>query len=200
LAAVGAVVLIACANVANLLLVRGFVRAREIAIRTALGAARRRLVSQMLVESLVISIVGGAVGLLLAYLAISPIQTLSAGSIPRAEDISIDGRVLLFSLLLALATGVAFGLAPAWFAGRERVGGGLKEGGRSSTPAGGRRTRSVLLVAEVALSIILLVGATLLLRSFARVTEVDPGFQPERALAFRIALPSTSYREEPQRI
>jgi putative ABC transport system permease protein len=199
-AAVGVVVLIACANVANLLLVRGFVRAREIAIRTALGAARRRLVSQMLVESLVISVVGGALGLLLAYFAISPIQTLSAGSIPRAEDISIDGRVLLFSLLLALATGVAFGLAPAWFAGRERVVEVLKEGGRSSTTAGGRRTRSVLLVAEVALSIILLVGATLLLRSFARVTEVDPGFQPERAFAFRVGLPNATYREEHQRV
>ena len=200
LAAVGVVVLIACANVANLLLVRGFVRAREIAIRTALGAARRRLVCQMLVESLMISLAGGALGLLLAYLAISPIQTLSAGSIPRVEDISIDGRVLLFSLLLATATGVAFGFAPAWYAGRERVVDALKEGARSSTTAGGRWTRSVLLVTEVALSIVLLVGAALLLRSFAQVTDVDPGFQPERALAFRVALPNASYREEHQRI
>jgi len=200
LAAVGVVVLIACANVANLLLVRGFVRAREIAIRTALGAARRRLISQMLVESLLISLAGGALGLLLAYLAISPLQTLSAGSLPRVDDISIDGRVLLFSLLLAMATGMAFGFAPAWYSGRQRATEVLKEGGRSSTTAGGRLTRSVLLVAEVALSIVLLVGATLLLRSFARVTDVDPGFQPDRALAFRIALPSTSYREEPQRI
>jgi putative ABC transport system permease protein len=200
LAAVGVVVLIACANVANLLVVRGFVRAREIAIRAALGAARRRLISQMLVESLLISLAGGALGLLLAYLAISPLQHLSAGSIPRVDDISIDGRVLWFSLLLAMATGMAFGFAPAWYSGRERAVEILKEGGRSSTTAGGRLTRSVLLVAEVALSIILLVGATLLLRSFARVTAVDPGFQPERALAFRIALPSTSYREEPQRI
>jgi putative ABC transport system permease protein len=200
LAAVGVVVLIACANVANLLLVRGFVRAREIAIRTALGAARRRLISQMLVESLVISLAGGALGLLLAYLAIAPLQTLSAGSIPRVDDISIDGRVLLFSLFLAIATGMAFGFAPAWYSGRERAVEALKEGGRSSTTAGGRLTRSVLLIAEVALSIVLLVGAALLLRSFARVTDVDPGFQPERALAFRIALPNTTYREEPQRI
>jgi putative ABC transport system permease protein len=200
LAAVGVVVLIACANVANLLLVRGFVRAREIAIRTALGAARRRLISQMLVESLVISLAGGALGLLLAYLAIAPLQTLSAGSIPRVDDISIDGRVLLFSLFLAIATGMAFGFAPAWYSGRERAVEVLKEGGRSSTTAGGRLTRSVLLIAEVALSIVLLVGAALLLRSFARVTDVDPGFQPERALAFRIALPNTTYREEPQRI
>ena len=200
LAAVGVVVLIACANVANLLLVRGFVRAREIAIRTALGAARRRLISQMLVESLVVSLIGGALGLLLTYLALGPIQTLSGGSIPRVEDVSIDGRVLLFSLLLSVLTGVLFGFAPAWYAGRAGVLEVLKEGGRSSTGTGGRWTRSVLLVTEVALSIVLLVGATLLLRSFARLTDVDPGFQPERALAFRVALPNATYREEPQRV
>src|SRR6185436_19840721 len=200
LAAVGVVVLIACANVANLLLVRGFVRAREIAIRTALGAGRRRLISQMLVESLVVSLVGGALGLLLAFLAIPPIQTLSAGSIPRVEDVSIDGRVLLFSLLLSVLTGVVFGFAPAVYAGRVGVLDVLKEGGRSSTATGGRWTRSVLLVTEVALSIVLLVGATLLLRSFARLTDVDPGFQPERALAFRVALPNATYREEHQRV
>jgi putative ABC transport system permease protein len=200
LAAVGVVVLIACANVANLLLVRAFVRAKEIAIRTALGAARRRLVLQMLVESLVISFTGGALGLLLAYLAIAPIQTLGAGSIPRVEDIAVDGRVLLFSFLLSLATGVLFGLAPAWHAGRSAVADVLKEGGRSSTTASGRRVRGALLVVEVALSIILLVGATLLLRSFARLTDVDPGFQPERALAFRVALPATTYPDPPKRV
>ena len=200
LAAVGVVVLIACANVANLLLVRGFVRAREIAIRTALGAARRRLISQMLVESLVVSLIGGALGLLLAYLTIGPIQTLSVGSIPRVEDVSIDGRVLVFSLLLSVLTGVLFGLAPAAYAGRIGVLEVLKEGGRSATGTGGRWTRSVLLVTEVALSIILLVGATLLLRSFARLTDVDPGFQPERALAFRVSLPNVTYREEHQRV
>ena len=200
LAAVGVVVLIACANVANLLLVRGFVRAREIAIRTALGAARRRLISQMLVESLMVSLIGGAVGLLLAYLAIGPVQTLSAGSIPRVDDVSIDGRVLAFSLLLSVLTGVLFGLAPAAYAGRVAILEVLKEGGRSSTGTGGRWTRSVLLVTEVALSIVLLVGATLLLRSFSRLTDVDPGFQPERALAFRVALPNAIYREEHQRV
>ena len=200
LAAVGVVVLIACANVANLLLVRGFVRAREIAIRTALGAARRRLIGQMLVESLIVSLIGGALGLLLAYLAIGPVQTLSAGSIPRVEDVSIDGRVLLFSVVLSVLTGVLFGAAPAAYAGRAGVLDLLKDGGRSSTGTGGRWTRSVLLVTEVALSIVLLVGATLLLRSFARLTEVDPGFQPERALAFRVALPNATYREEHQRV
>ena len=200
LAAVGVVVLIACANVANLLLVRGFVRAREIAIRTALGAARCRLISQMLVESLMVSLIGGAIGLLLAYRAIGPVQTLSAGSIPRVEDVSIDSRVLLFSLLLSVLTGVLFGLAPAAYAGRAGILEVLKEGGRSSAGTGGRWTRSVLLVAEVALSIVLLVGATLLLRSFARLTDVDPGFQPERVLAFRVALPSATYREQHQRV
>jgi putative ABC transport system permease protein len=200
LAAVGVVLLIACANVANLLLVRGVVRAREVAIRTALGAARRRLVSQMLVESLVISLAGGALGLLLASVAIAPVQALSGGSIPRAEDISIDGRVLIFSLLLAVATGALFGLAPAWFAGRSGVMEILKEGGRSSTGTGGRWARSVLLVKEVALSVVLLVGAILLLRSFAQLTDVNPGFQPERALALRVALPNATYREDHQRI
>jgi putative ABC transport system permease protein len=200
LAAVGVVVLIACANVANLLLVRGVVRAREVAIRTALGAARRRLVSQMLVESLIISLAGGALGLLLASVAIAPVQALSAGSIPRAEGIAIDGRVLIFSLLLAVATGALFGLAPAWFASRSSVVEILKEGGRSSTGPAGRWARSVLLVKEVALSVVLLVGAILLLRSFAQLTDVNPGFQPERALAFRVALPNATYREDHQRI
>ena len=200
LAAVGVVVLIACANVANLLLVRASVREKEIAIRIALGAGRRRLVLQMLSESLVLSLAGGALGLLLAYLAIGPIRTLSAGSIPRVDDIAIDTTVLAFALAVSLLTGLLFGLAPAWQAGRGGVGEALKEGGRSSSLAGGRWVRSGLLIAEVALSIVLLVGATLLLRSFARLTDVDPGFRPDNVLAFRVALPNTSYPEDHHRI
>ncbi len=199
-AAVGVVILIACANVANLLLVRASVREKEIAIRTALGANRGRIVVQMLVESLVLALAGGGLGLGLAYLAIAPLQTLSAGSIPRVADVTIDPTVLLFVLGASLFTGIVFGLAPAWQASRTGLGGVLKEGGRSSTGSGGRWIRHALLVVEVALSIVLLVGATLLLRSFARLTHVDPGFQPERVLAFHVSLPQKSYPQPPRLI
>jgi len=193
LSAVGVVILIACANVANLLLVRASARGKEIAIRSALGAGTRRLVSQMLAESLVLSLTGGALGLLLAYLVIKPIKTLSAGSIPRVDDVSIDPQVLLFALGISLVTGVLFGLAPAWHALRTGPSEVLKEGGRSSSASGGRLMRGGLLIVEVALSIVLLVGAALLLRSFSRLTHVDPGFRADNVLAFRVALPETTY-------
>jgi putative ABC transport system permease protein len=199
MAAVGVVVLIACANVANLLLVRAAVRGKEMAIRTALGAARRRLVLQMLAESLVLSFAGGGLGLLLAYYAMAPIRTLSAGSIPRVNDVSMDTTVLLFALGTSLLTGLLFGLAPAWQASRTGVSDVLKEGGRSSTAGATGWVRSGLLVTEVALSIVLLVGAALLLRSFARVTGVDPGFRADHVLTFRVALPNASYREPHRR-
>jgi putative ABC transport system permease protein len=199
LAAVGVVILIVCANVANLLLVRASVRDKEIAIRTALGAGRGRLVRQMLAESLILAAAGGGLGVLLAYLAIPPIRTLSAGSIPRVQDVTIDATVLLFALAISLVTGVVFGLAPAWQASRAGIAGILKEGGRSSATGGGRWTRNALLVAEVAFSLILLVGAALLLRSFARLTNIDPGFHAEHVLAFRVSLPAVSYREEHNR-
>ncbi len=200
LGAVAVVVLIACANVANLLLVRASVREKEIAIRAAMGAGRRRLVMQMLSESLVLALAGGSLGLLLAYLAIGPIQTLSAGSIPRVADVTLDRNVLAFAFLVSVGTGILFGLAPAWQASRASVGAVLKEGGRSSSGSGGRWVRSALLVAEVALSIVLLIGASLLLRSFARITSVDPGFNPENVLAFRVALPAVAYPQPHQQI
>ncbi len=200
LAAVAVVVLIACANVANLLLVRASVREKEIAIRMALGAAKARLIRQMLVESLVLALGGGVLGVLLAYLALGPIRTLSAGSIPRVQDITIDGTVLLFAVAMSLATGLIFGLAPAWQSSRPGIAGIMKDGGRSSATGGGRLVRNALLVAEVALSIVLLVGAVLLLRSFARVTTVDPGFRADDVLAFRVALPPALYREDHQRV
>ena len=199
-AAVVVVVLIACANVANLLLVRASVREKEIAIRAAIGAGRRRLVLQMLAESLVLSLAAGGLGLLLAYLAIPSIQTLSAGSIPRVLDVAIDLRVLAFAFITSLAVGIVFGLAPAWQVTRTTLGGVLKEGGRGSSSSGGRWLRSGLLILEVALSIVLLVGATLLLRSFARLTSVDPGFRPEGVLTFRIALPQPSYPQPHNRV
>lgn len=191
LMAVGVVVLIVCANVANLLLVRASVREKEVAIRTALGAGQPRLILQMLSESLVLSLTGGALGLLLAYLAIPAIRTLSAGSIPRVADVAIDGTVLGFALLASLLTGLVFGLVPAWQASRGGTGAVLKEGGRSSVGSGGRWMRNGLLVAEVAMSLVLLVGAALLLRSFSNLTNVDPGFDPDGVLAFQIGLPAS---------
>ena len=200
LIAVGVVVLIACANVANLLLVRASIREKEVAIRTALGAGRQRLVMQMLAESLVLAVSGGLLGLLLAYLAIPAIQTLSAGSIPRVADVSIDTTVLVFTLLASVLTGIIFGLVPAWQISRGGTSAVLKEGGRSSVGSGGRWMRSALLVTEVALSLMLLVGAALLLRSFAKLTNVDPGFQPDGVLAFQVALPQAAYPEDVNRL
>ena len=200
LAAVGVLILIACANVANLLLVRASVRSKEIAIRTALGAGRLRLILQMLAESVVLALAAGVIGVFIAYWAIRPIQTLGAGSIPRAGAITLDATVLAFSLIVSVATGILFGLAPAWQASRATIGSVLKEGGRSSIVSGGRWIRNGLLVAEVAMSIVLLVGAALLLRSFARLTHVDPGFHPEQVLAFRVALPTGDYPEDHNKI
>ena len=197
--AVAVVILIACANVANLLLVRAAVRQKEVAIRAALGAGRGRLVRQMLSESLVLALAGGALGVLLAYLTIEPLRTLSAGSIPRVTDVTIDLPVAGFALLVSLLTGIVFGLVPAWQGTRPGVSESLKEGGRSSTLSGGRWVRSGLLVAEVALSIVLLVAATLLLRSFARITSVDPGFRADRVLAFRVSVPPATYPEDHHR-
>ena len=200
LGAVAVVILIACANVANLLLVRASVREKELAIRAAMGAGRGRLVVQMLTESLVLALAGGALGILLAWLSIAPIQALGTGSIPRVLDVTLDRTVLGFAVAVTLATGILFGLAPAWQAARGGIGAVLKEGGRSSSGSGGRWTRSTLLVAEVALSLVLLVGATLLLRSFAKITGVDPGFRPDNVLAFRVALPAATYPQPPNRI
>jgi putative ABC transport system permease protein len=194
LAAVGVVVLIACGNVANLLLVRASVRAKEIAIRTALGAGGRRLALQMVVESLVLALAGGTVGLLLAYVAIEPIRTLNAGTIPRVQEVVMDGSVLAFTLLICVLTGIGFGLVPAWQACRTNVSEVMKEGGRSSAGAGGRWLRNALVMTEVALSLMLLIGAALLLRSFSRLTHVDPGFRADNVLAFRVSLPQTSYK------
>jgi putative ABC transport system permease protein len=195
-AAVGLVVLIACANVANLLLVRAAVREKEIAIRAALGASRRRLFAQVLAESLVLAIAGGALGLGIAYLGLPAILTLSAGSIPRAADVAIDRHVLLFVAAASIATGLLFGATPAWQSARAGIGAVLKEGGRSSTGAGNRWIRSGLLVVEVALSIVLLTGAALLLRSFERLTNVKPGFDPDRVLVWRVSLPQKPYGDE----
>ena len=195
-AAVGLVVLIACANVANLLLVRAAVREKEIAIRAALGANRRRLIAQVLAESIVLAVVGGALGVAIAYVGLPMMLALSAGALPRAADVTIDRNVLLFAAAASIATGLLFGFAPAWQSTRTGIDTVLKESGRSSTSAGSRWIRSGLLVLEVALSIVLLTGAALLLRSFDRLTNVSPGFDPEHVLAYRVSLPQKQYPDE----
>jgi putative ABC transport system permease protein len=191
--AVGFVLLIACANVANLLLSLAATRQKEIAVRLALGATRLRLVRQLLVESLLLSGLGSGGGLLLAALIGMAIRTLGETQIPRAEEISIDSRVLAFTLLLSVVTGLVFGLAPAWQASRTNLNEALKEGGRSAHGASRHRLRNALIVAEVALSLILLVGAGLLIKSFWLLQQVEPGFDPCNLLSVEIRLPMAKY-------
>ena len=191
LGSVGLVLLIACANVANLLLTRATSRQKEVAIRTSLGANWRRLVRQLLTESLVIGLLGGAAGLAVAAAALRVVRALNPGNIPRLDAIALDGTVLAFTFVLSVATGVLFGLAPAIRAARLDLNTALKAGGRSAQGDGGfvasrRRLRSVLVVAEVAISIMLLIGAGLLIRSFVSLQQVQPGFDPGGVISMRV--------------
>ncbi|HKP13639.1 MAG TPA: ABC transporter permease [Blastocatellia bacterium] len=187
--------LIACANVANLLLVRAAARQKEIAVRAALGASRRRLIQQFLTESLLLSFAGGLLGLGLAWVGIHALVALSPGNIPRIEQTRLDWRVLAFTLAVSLLTGVIFGIVPALRASRVDLNESLKEGGRASAEgASGRRLRSGLAMSEVALVLVLLIGSGLLLKSFARLQRVKPGFDAERLLTMELALPRPKYK------
>jgi putative ABC transport system permease protein len=197
--AVGLVLLIACANVANLMLVRASAREREMAVRQALGVTPQRLLRQLLTESATLGLMGGIAGLLFAYLAQRLLIALSATSFPRVAEAQMDLRVLGFTVIVALLTGILFGLAPGLRALRQVPFEALKEGSHGSTSGeGSQRLRSALVVAEVALSVMLLAGAGLLIRSFLRLQEVDSGFRPDGVLTLRLSLPEQKYSKPEQ--
>ena len=199
LGAVAFVLLIACANVANLLLARAAQREREIAVRMALGAARKRVLRQLLTESVLLSLAGALLGLLLAYGGVKALVASLPANVPRADEIGMDARVLVFTIVLAVLTGVAFGLAPAWKVSGLHVQAPLREGGRGAVGSGHRRTRQILVVAEISLALVLLVGAGLMLRSFFRVLQADPGFRMEGVLTASLPLSPARFGEHPQK-
>ena len=199
-AAVAAVLLIACANVANLLLARGASRQRELAVRAALGAGRWRLVQQLLAESLALAFIGATAGLVMAWGGVMALRSAAeAGvSIPRADGIALNMRVVLFTAGLSVLTAALFGLAPAFVAARLNLQGSLKEGARTGGSRSAGRARSALVVTEIAVALVLLAGAGLLVRSFTRVLDIDPGFRPDRTLSAKISLPGLRY-ETPEK-
>ena len=198
---VGFLLLIACANVANLLLARSAARQQEIAVRRALGAGRFRLVRQFLTESVMLALSGGLLGTLLALWGVEFLVKLSPGNIPRLDEVRLNWQVLLFTLGVSLLTGLVFGLIPALHATNPDLTESLKEGGRSSTEGKrGARLRSALVVAEIAIALVMLVGAGLMVKSFMRLQGVDPGFKPERILAVDLSLPAAKYKEVPQQL
>jgi predicted permease len=199
LGAVSLVFLIACVNVANLMLVRSSARARELAVRTALGAGRGRLARQLLTESLVLGLAGGALGVSLALAGMQALRAWLPADLPRVSEVGIDARVLLFSLLASLAATVVFGAGPALAAGRENLSAALREGSAGAGESGRRRTlRRLLIVGETAFSFVLLVGAALLIRSFVRLQEVPLGFRPAGVLTAGMSLPRTQYGQPDQ--
>ena len=194
--AVGLVLLIACANVANLLMAKAAARQREFAIRTALGAGRGRLIRQLLTESLLLGLSGGVAGLALAMIGLGVFQRMAPSNLPRMGDVHLDGQVLAFTLLVSLSTGIIFGLVPAWQATRTDVNEPLKEGGRGMTEGRGRnRLRSGLVIAEIGLSLTLLVDVGLLIRSFVRLNSEPVGFQTSQLLAADGDLPEGKYKD-----
>jgi putative ABC transport system permease protein len=194
LGAVGFVLLIACANVANLLLARATAREREIALRKALGASSSRLVRQLLIESLLLALLGGVVGVSLASVVVPAVRALSPGSVPRLADTRLDASVFFYSLLLCLSTGVLFGLVPALEAAGKELHGSLQEGSRGSSEGASRgRLRSLLVVSEMAVALVLMTGAGLLIESFSRLMQINPGFSSANLMTFPMNLPPNRY-------
>jgi putative ABC transport system permease protein len=189
LGAVAFVLLIACANVANLVLAKTFARQKEIAIRTALGASRRRVLQQILTETVLLSLAAGALGLVFASFGVDLIIHFLGARLPRATEVGLDTGVLGFTLLISLLTGIISGLAPAWRLTKTNVNDALKQGlGRNASDSGGNRTRGALVVSEVALSLVLLVGAGLMIRTLWMLRSIDPGFSPQGVLTMRLAV------------
>ncbi len=196
LGAVGFVLLIACTNVANLLLARATGRRKEIAIRTALGAGRGRLIRQLLTESVLLSVTGGALGLLLGRWGTDGLVALATGYLPRSQEVSLDSRVIIFTLTISVLTGILAGLAPAVQVSKTNLQESLKEGGRSGDSPHRNIVRSLLVVGQTASALVLLVGAGLLIKSFLQLQRVDSGLRPENTLTMRLTLPSSKYNTQ----
>lgn len=197
--AVGLVLLIACANFASLLMARAVARHQELVIRAALGAGRGRLIRKTLTESALLSVLGGGAGLLLAHWGTPVLLALKPAKLARLSGIHMDMRVLLFVLMISVLTGIVFGMAPAWLAARADIAQVLKESGRSTTAnATGHRIRKILVISELALVLVLLVGAGLLLKGFSRLRSMNPGFNPTNVMTMYLQLPATRYREIPK--
>jgi putative ABC transport system permease protein len=192
------VLLIACVNITNLLLAQSSSRSHEVAIRMALGATRGRLVRQFLTESVLLSVFGGLLGLVLALVGVNALASLAADTLPGANNISVDWRVLTFTMVLSMLTGIVFGLAPALQFSRPDMNEMLKEGGRTGTEGGRNHLRKLLVLTEVVMALVLLVAAGLLIRSFTKLRDVDPGFDPQNVLTMNVSLNRTRYPKEPQ--
>jgi len=193
------VLLIACVNIANLLLARASGRLREIAVRRALGADRLRIVRQLLTESVILALAGGALGVLAGVWGVSALKAMAPDGTPRIDEVAIDPVVLAFAAALSILTGLLFGVVPAWHAARDHVTTALKQGGRGQAGDGGGRARRVLVVAELALALMLLVGGGLLIRTFLALQHADLGFNPDRVLAGFVLPPPVTYKTDAQR-